>query len=269
MDLLSEQLQAGFSETTFVLKPELDNILRLESQSRDITFTILGLPSFIEDGEISESDIQAYYQANPVLFRSDPQTKIEYLELSVKELAKNIESDEEILRNFYNDNKADYDIVEQRSVSKLFVNTGEKAPDEIIAKAKTIITSALEQVNNGDDFEEIVERAPEEKEVILEFSEFSESEFLAADLDENGQLDILDIVSIVNIIISDDGSGFSKDIIDKLGEPYVSKNKQGMGLGIFIAKNLIENMGGNLDFYNSKEGNAVVEITFDNSILNI
>ena len=173
MDLLSEQLQAGFSETTFVLKPELDNILRLESQSRDITFTILGLPSFIKDGEISESDILAYYQANPISFRSDPQTKIEYLELSVKELAKNIESDEEILRNFYNDNKADYDIVEQRSVSKLFVNTGEKAPDEIIAKAKTIITSALEQVNNGDDFEEIVERAPEEKEVILEFSEHS------------------------------------------------------------------------------------------------
>ena len=75
--------------------------------------------------------------------------------------------------------------------------------------------------------------------------------------------------SIINIIISDDGNGFSKDIIDKLGEPYVSKNNQGMGLGIFIAKNLIENMGGNLDFYNSQENNAVVEITFDNSILDI
>ena len=75
--------------------------------------------------------------------------------------------------------------------------------------------------------------------------------------------------TIVKITISDDGNGFSKDIIDKLGEPYVSKNNQGMGLGIFIAKNLIENMGGNLDFYNSKEDNAVVEINFDNSILNI
>ena len=73
----------------------------------------------------------------------------------------------------------------------------------------------------------------------------------------------------VRITISDDGSGFSKDIIDKLGEPYVSKNNQGMGLGIFIAKNLIENMGGNLDFYNSKDDNAVVEINFDNSILDI
>ncbi len=74
---------------------------------------------------------------------------------------------------------------------------------------------------------------------------------------------------IVTIIISDDGNGFPKDIIDKLGEPYISKNNQGMGLGIFIAKNLIENMGGKLNFFNSKDNNAVVEITFDNSILNI
>ena len=73
----------------------------------------------------------------------------------------------------------------------------------------------------------------------------------------------------LSIKITDDGNGFSKDIIDKLGEPYISKNSQGMGLGIFIAKNLIENMGGNLSFYNSNDNNAVVEIAFDNSILNI
>ncbi len=80
---------------------------------------------------------------------------------------------------------------------------------------------------------------------------------------------ILYLKTNLKIIISDDGMGFSKDIIDKLGEPYVSKNKNGMGLGIFISKNLIENMGGNLIFYNSKDNNAVVEIIFDNSILNI
>ena len=75
--------------------------------------------------------------------------------------------------------------------------------------------------------------------------------------------------STVKIVICDDGSGFSKDIVDKLGDPYISKNNHGMGLGIFIAKNLIENMGGNIKFYNSKDNMAVVEITFDNSILNI
>ena len=42
-----------------------------------------------------------------------------------------------------------------------------------------------------------------------------------------------------------------------------------MGLGIFITKNLIENMGGIINFDNSKDNHAVVEIRFDNSILNI
>ena len=67
--------------------------------------------------------------------------------------------------------------------------------------------------------------------------------------------------------ISDDGTGFPREILDKLGEPYVSKSKKGMGLGIFIAKNLIENMKGKILFYNSKDGNAVVEIKFNKSIL--
>ncbi len=73
----------------------------------------------------------------------------------------------------------------------------------------------------------------------------------------------------VFIRISDDGFGFPKDIVDKLGEPYISKNDKGMGLGIFIAKNLIENMGGKIKFYNSKDNKAIVEINFDNSILRI
>lgn len=69
------------------------------------------------------------------------------------------------------------------------------------------------------------------------------------------------------IKIEDDGNGFSKEILDRLGEPYISKSKKGMGLGIFISKNLIENMKGDIIFYNTKNNNAVVEIKLDKSIL--
>ena len=71
----------------------------------------------------------------------------------------------------------------------------------------------------------------------------------------------------LSVKISDDGSGFSRDILDKLGEPYITKTKKGMGLGIFIAKNLIENVNGKMNFFNSSKGNAVVEILFKVSIL--
>ena len=48
------------------------------------------------------------------------------------------------------------------------------------------------------------------------------------------------------VIIEDDGSGFPNDIISKIGEPYLKsiKNpntgKDGLGLGLFIGKNLLE-----------------------------
>ena len=54
--------------------------------------------------------------------------------------------------------------------------------------------------------------------------------------------------------ISDDGPGFSSDIKDVLGEPYIrSKNniissKSGLGLGTFIGKTLLERMKANVEF---------------------
>ena len=66
---------------------------------------------------------------------------------------------------------------------------------------------------------------------------------------------------ILNIFIIDDGSGFAREVLDQIGNPYISKNKDnGMGLGIFIAKNLIENIGGKIFFnnnMNNKSGSKV------------
>jgi len=61
------------------------------------------------------------------------------------------------------------------------------------------------------------------------------------------------------IIIKDNGIGFKKDTLDQIGQPYISKNN-GMGLGIFISKNLIENIGGSIVFKNQSKVGGVVEI---------
>ena len=51
---------------------------------------------------------------------------------------------------------------------------------------------------------------------------------------------------ITEIIIEDDGDGYPRDIISKIGEPYLKSNyskdrsKEGLGLGLFIGKTLLE-----------------------------
>jgi len=69
--------------------------------------------------------------------------------------------------------------------------------------------------------------------------------------------------STASVIIEDDGPGFSPLVLDRLGEPYVSSRsgKKGhMGLGIFIAKTLLERGGATLSFSNRAEGGARVAI---------
>ncbi len=76
------------------------------------------------------------------------------------------------------------------------------------------------------------------------------------------------------ITIEDDGSGYPKDILPKIGEPYLKtsnsqeKSKTGLGLGLFIGKTLLEKNFASLNFRNSKtRSGAEVIISWRNSDL--
>ena len=79
---------------------------------------------------------------------------------------------------------------------------------------------------------------------------------------------------ISTISIEDDGSGFPKDILTKIGDPYIkslqSKNKTraGLGLGIFIGKTLLEKNKARLLIRNSEtRGGAEIKIEWSNKDL--
>jgi len=79
----------------------------------------------------------------------------------------------------------------------------------------------------------------------------------------------------VAITIADDGPGFSTEIMDRIGEPYVTTrgvqststdtDPIGLGLGFFIAKTLLERSGATLALANRArpETGAVVRVRWD------
>jgi two-component system sensor histidine kinase RegB len=72
----------------------------------------------------------------------------------------------------------------------------------------------------------------------------------------------------VEILISDDGPGFAPDILKRIGEPYFSRRRgadeSGLGLGVFIARTLLERTGANVSFSNRifPDHGAVVQIVW-------
>lgn len=92
----------------------------------------------------------------------------------------------------------------------------------------------------------------------------------------------------VTIRIVDDGPGFSQHVIGRIGDPFISfghpaperkqrPGYQGMGLGLFIAKTLLERSGAELSFANARDSfsspapgkrcGAIIEAVWPISIL--
>ena len=77
----------------------------------------------------------------------------------------------------------------------------------------------------------------------------------------------------VEIVISDDGPGIAPDMLRRIGEPYLSRRRStdeeqsehsGLGLGIFIARTLLERTGAKVSFTNRTfpDHGAVVQIVW-------
>ena len=73
----------------------------------------------------------------------------------------------------------------------------------------------------------------------------------------------------VKITVLDDGPGFSPEIIKRIGEPYVTTRAHrrtkteagsGLGLGVFIARTLLERGGGRISFANQEPTGASIRI---------
>ena len=91
---------------------------------------------------------------------------------------------------------------------------------------------------------------------------------------ENVYINLKSDSEITEIIIEDDGTGYPRDILSKIGEPYlkssdeVEKSKVGLGLGLFIGKTLLEKNFASINCRNSKtRGGAEVIIRWKNKEL--
>ncbi|MCL7404551.1 MAG: sensor histidine kinase [Marivivens sp.] len=75
----------------------------------------------------------------------------------------------------------------------------------------------------------------------------------------------------VSVRISDDGPGYPSAILARIGDPFMRRREdtsrpgyEGMGLGLFIAKTLLERSGARLDFANGGAlGGALVAVTWN------
>lgn len=65
---------------------------------------------------------------------------------------------------------------------------------------------------------------------------------------------------VLDLVVSDNGPGFQREIIGQVFDPYVTSKPKGTGLGLAIVKKIVEEHGGRIEAENARGGGARVRI---------
>lgn len=108
-NLLIDQPKLGVVFTSFSLPDETASTISLVNQERNIDYISIPTQYFLSQPiVISAEKIREYYEQNKQVFMTPEQVNVEYLELSIKNLSRNFNPTENMLKSFYNDNINSY-----------------------------------------------------------------------------------------------------------------------------------------------------------------
>lgn len=149
-DMTRNQLLRGLAGSEFVLTPEALAFMRLQSQTRSGGFLVLKNEDFIDAVEVTDADVESFYQQNQDMFRTEEQLSVAYVELSLADVEQSVDISEDEVREYYEQRQQQYTTEEERRVSHILVehdteNAQQKAED------------ALQELENGADFAEVAE----------------------------------------------------------------------------------------------------------------
>ncbi len=151
-DLVRNQLLTAMQASDFTLPSEVSAQSQLILQTREVKTINLALADFAAKVELSEEEIQQYYEQNPERYTRPEQAKVSYIELSADSIKSNIQVSDEQAQQYYQEHLDKYSSDEQRKVSHILV----QGDDE--AKAQAI----LDELNAGADFATLAEEKSED-----------------------------------------------------------------------------------------------------------
>lgn len=154
-DLLTNEVVGSLQNTALVTDQEVNNLIRLQNQTRDFKYFLLPADRFSDQVSVSDDEIKKYYDDHPDAYMTEEKVSIRYLELSASEIAKTIKVDEPTLRAWFKDNQSSYVTNEQRLASHILIQVPDDATPEQVAAAKAKAEKAAERVRNGEDFAKV------------------------------------------------------------------------------------------------------------------
>jgi peptidyl-prolyl cis-trans isomerase D len=133
--LMMEQFQRSLIDSSFATKYDVESFFKIQNQQRDVDYLTVDVQNAAQ--QPTDEEISAYYQQHQEAYQTPEQMSVEYLELSLEDIAKTITVSDDKLKAFYEDQKDQYTTPERRKISHILFAINDKVDE------KTALEKAL------------------------------------------------------------------------------------------------------------------------------
>nr|WP_299239923.1 SurA N-terminal domain-containing protein [uncultured Halomonas sp.] len=144
-DLMRQQMQQGLTTSDFLLDSERQRLAQLQNQTRSFRYHVLTPDDVDAEIDITDADLQSYYDAHQTEFRRPEEVRLNYVVLDQADMAKDVEVDDQALREAYAKRQGNA----ERRVSHIMVTYGDDRTEQ---EARQRLEEARQRLQQGDDF---------------------------------------------------------------------------------------------------------------------
>ncbi len=166
--LAQEQLRQGIVSSGFATTAETRRFVELLEEQRDVAYAVIAADGFLDQLEVSEDEIAAFYEENRDRYMTAESVTLHYVEVNADEVAAAVEVSEDDLLAYYETVKLRYTTPERRRPRHILIEFGD---DEAAAEKRA--NELFGRAQGGEDFAELAQ----------EYSEDVATSALGGDLD--------------------------------------------------------------------------------------
>ncbi len=139
--LVMEQFQQSILNSSFTTPYDLERVFKIQNQQRDVEY--ITIPATASTEIPGNEAINAYYMTHQAQYQIPEQMSVEYIELTLEDLAKTIEVTDEKIKAFYEEQKAQYSTLERRKVAHILFEINDKQDEKTALEKATKAKSDL------------------------------------------------------------------------------------------------------------------------------
>ena len=152
-DLTLEFWKQSLIKSSFLSEEEVKQSLILAEQERDVTFMKLPIDRFSKEVESSEETLLDFYNDNISEYISEKKTRVNYIPLSAEGIKTSIDISKSDIEAEYESYFNDFDTTERKSVSHIMINIDSDRPKQ---EAIELLENTKNRLSEGEDFSTLV-----------------------------------------------------------------------------------------------------------------